>query len=168
MTGRPDDRPTASGRWRCSAGEDDAVVDYDDVPIARELPIPLSTVHSPLRERGEQAVTAPRARLEEQDTSVVRLAPEMIPSGLQRPRPTEIRRTRGVPEPPPHGAGCTGRYATHGDPAAIGGGPVHEKVIRISNGSQWCPVHTGDPRLPGRDDGPHRRSSSCDWQSGPQ
>ncbi len=35
-------------------GEDVAVVGYNDVPIAREVPIPLSTVRSPLQEKGEQ------------------------------------------------------------------------------------------------------------------
>ncbi|WP_100498073.1 LacI family DNA-binding transcriptional regulator [Geodermatophilus chilensis] len=72
-------------------GEDVAVVGYNDVPIARELPVPLSTVRSPLREMGEQAVAALCARLDGQDIGVVRLAPEMI----RRASSVPVRRDQG-------------------------------------------------------------------------
>jgi LacI family transcriptional regulator len=63
---------------RLHVGEDVAVVGFNDVPIARELPVPLSTVRSPLREMGALAVTSLIDRLEGRPIEAARLQPEMI------------------------------------------------------------------------------------------
>jgi len=82
-------------------GEDVAVVGYNDVSVARELPVPLSTVRSPLRAMGEQAVTALIARLEGQQVEAVRLPPEMIRRASsvpahRRQTPTQTERVMGA------------------------------------------------------------------------
>ncbi len=59
-------------------GEDVAVVGFNDVSIAPELPIPLSTVRSPLRDMGARAVTSLIDRVEGRTVDVVRLRPELI------------------------------------------------------------------------------------------
>ena len=38
-----------------TAGRDVAVVGYNDIAIARDLPIPLTSVHAPLRRMGGTA-----------------------------------------------------------------------------------------------------------------
>ena len=63
---------------RLRVGEDVAVVGFNDVPIAKELPVPLSTVRSPLREMGALAVTSLIDRLGGRPTGSARLQPKMI------------------------------------------------------------------------------------------
>jgi LacI family transcriptional regulator len=60
------------------AGEDIAVVGFNDVSIAGELPVPLTTVRSPLREMGARAVAALVARVNGEPVQPVRLAPELV------------------------------------------------------------------------------------------
>lgn len=42
-----------AGLW---VGEDVSVVGFNDVPLARDLPLPLTTVRSPMHEMGQRAV----------------------------------------------------------------------------------------------------------------
>jgi LacI family transcriptional regulator len=60
-------------------GTDIAVVGYNDVSVAAELPIPLTTVRSPMREMGRLAVELLIRRFEGDDVSSVRLSPILIP-----------------------------------------------------------------------------------------
>ena len=60
------------------AGHDVAVVGYNDVNIAAELPIPLTSVRSPLRTMGARAVTMLVERLEGRSVTSLRLAPQLI------------------------------------------------------------------------------------------
>jgi LacI family transcriptional regulator len=59
-------------------GRDVAVVGFNDVPIAGELPVPLSTVRSPLRAMGALAVASLIDRLDGKPGKVVRLRPELV------------------------------------------------------------------------------------------
>jgi len=60
------------------AGHDVAVVGYNDVSIAAELPTALTSVRSPLRTMGARAVTMPVERLEGRSVTSVLLAPQLI------------------------------------------------------------------------------------------
>ena len=59
------------------AGKDLALVGYNDVPLAAELPIPLSSVRAPLHEVGELAVRAMLDLLGGRTAESVRLAPSL-------------------------------------------------------------------------------------------
>jgi LacI family transcriptional regulator len=59
-------------------GQDVAVVGFNDVPIANELPIPLTTVRSPMRDMGALAVTMLIDRVAGQSIQPVRLPPVLL------------------------------------------------------------------------------------------
>ncbi len=59
-------------------GHDVAVVGFNDVDIAAELPVPLTSLRSPLRTMGARAATTLIARVEGQPVTSVRLAPQLI------------------------------------------------------------------------------------------
>jgi len=59
-------------------GRDIALVGYNDVALVAELPVPLTTVRSPMREMGHQAVQLLKRRLDDHDVESVRLAPKLI------------------------------------------------------------------------------------------
>jgi LacI family transcriptional regulator len=60
------------------AGEDVAVVGYNDTPLARHLPTPLTSVRSPMREMGRAAVHLLHRRLAGQRVASVRLPPRLV------------------------------------------------------------------------------------------
>ena len=59
-------------------GEEIAVVGYNDVPLAAELPLPLTTVRSPMHRMGYRAVELLMERLEDRSVESERLAPELV------------------------------------------------------------------------------------------
>jgi LacI family transcriptional regulator len=59
-------------------GTDVAVVGYNDVALASHLPVPLTTVRSPLKQMGEQAVALLLALLEGREPESIRLETELI------------------------------------------------------------------------------------------
>lgn len=61
-----------------SIGSDVAVVGYNDVALASHLPVPLTTVRSPLKQMGEQAVALLLALLEGREPQSIRLETELI------------------------------------------------------------------------------------------
>lgn len=68
------------------AGHDVAVVGYNDVSIAAELPTALTSVRSPLRTMGAKAVTMLVERLVGRSVTSVRLAPQLIVRASSDPR----------------------------------------------------------------------------------
>ncbi|MFC7327415.1 LacI family DNA-binding transcriptional regulator [Marinactinospora rubrisoli] len=58
-------------------GDDVAVIGFDDVPFAAELPVPLTTVRSPMREMGRRAAAALAALVDGERVQPVRLRPEL-------------------------------------------------------------------------------------------
>ncbi|MES9539547.1 MULTISPECIES: LacI family DNA-binding transcriptional regulator [unclassified Actinomadura] len=61
-----------------TVGRDLALVGYNDIAIARDLPIPLSSVHTPLREMGEMAARSLIAMLEGETSESTMLRPELV------------------------------------------------------------------------------------------
>jgi len=59
-------------------GEEIAVVGFNDVPLAAELPIPLTTVRSPMHRMGYRAVELLMQRLDGKPVRSERLAPELV------------------------------------------------------------------------------------------
>jgi LacI family transcriptional regulator len=59
-------------------GEDVAVVGYNDIGIARELPVPLTSVRSEYPEMGRVATRMLASRLAGEDVSSVRLPPRLV------------------------------------------------------------------------------------------
>lgn len=59
-------------------GSDVAVVGYNDVSIAAELPVPLTTVRSPMVEMGRQGMARLLARAAGTPVRSVRLRPELV------------------------------------------------------------------------------------------
>ncbi len=63
-------------------GHDVAVVGYNDISIAPELPTPLTTIRSPLREMGARAaealLTRLKSRVEQRASEQIRLAPQLV------------------------------------------------------------------------------------------
>lgn len=59
-------------------GRDIALVGYNDVPLAAELPVPLTTVRSPMFQMGHAAVHLLKKRLDGQEVESVRLAPTLV------------------------------------------------------------------------------------------
>lgn len=59
-------------------GEEIAVVGYNDVPLAAELPIPLTTIRSPMHQMGYRAVELLMQRLDGKSAESERLAPELV------------------------------------------------------------------------------------------
>lgn len=60
------------------AGEDVAVVGFNDTPLARHLPVPLTSVRSPMKEMGSQSVLLLHRLLAGEDVTSVLLAPELV------------------------------------------------------------------------------------------
>lgn len=63
---------------RLVPGEDVAVVGFNDVPVAADLPIPLTTVRSPMHEMGRRAAHLLAARLAGHEVSSQRLEPVLV------------------------------------------------------------------------------------------
>ncbi len=63
---------------RLRVGVDVAVVGYNDVPIAAELPIGLTTIRSPMHEMGERAVHLLMRRLAGEPVTSERLTPALV------------------------------------------------------------------------------------------
>jgi LacI family transcriptional regulator len=59
-------------------GEEIAVVGFNDVPLAAELPIPLTTVRSPMHQMGYRAVELLMQRLDGKAVESERLPPELV------------------------------------------------------------------------------------------
>lgn len=60
-----------------TAGRDVAVLGYNDIPLAAELPLPLSSIRSPLHEMGREAMALLVAALGGADVSSVALPPTL-------------------------------------------------------------------------------------------
>lgn len=60
------------------AGRDIALVGFNDIPLAAELPVPLTSVHSELNLMGRGAVDLLVARLGGRPTESVRLSPRLV------------------------------------------------------------------------------------------
>lgn len=61
-----------------TVGRDLALVGYNDIAIAQDLPVPLSSVHTPLREMGEAAARLLIAMLDGNTSESVTLQPELV------------------------------------------------------------------------------------------
>jgi LacI family transcriptional regulator len=61
-----------------TAGKDVAIVGFNDVSIAKALPIPLTTVRSPMSEMGKQSLEMMLARINGQDVHARTLEPQLI------------------------------------------------------------------------------------------
>ncbi len=59
-------------------GEEIAVVGYNDVPLAAELPIPLTTIRSPMHQMGYRAFELLMRRLDGRPVESERLTPELV------------------------------------------------------------------------------------------
>ncbi len=59
-------------------GQDVAVVGFNDVPVAAHLPVPLTTVRSPMHEMGRRAALLLTERLAGRETPSERLTPQLI------------------------------------------------------------------------------------------
>jgi LacI family transcriptional regulator len=71
-------------------GTDVAVVGYNDIPLAADLPVPLTSVHSPMFEMGSAALALLLDRIQGLPTRSRRLRPELVAraSTLGDPVPT--------------------------------------------------------------------------------
>ena len=67
-------------------GRDVALVGYNDVPLAAQLPLPMTTVRSPMREMGSGAVEMLLQRMDGQDVEPVLLEPELMVRDSTQPR----------------------------------------------------------------------------------
>jgi LacI family transcriptional regulator len=67
------------------AGTDVSVIGYNDVPLAAELPVALSTVRSPMHEMGRRGLTLLLDRLEGRPVRSERLAPTLVPRSSTGP-----------------------------------------------------------------------------------
>jgi LacI family transcriptional regulator len=68
-------------------GEDVSVVGYNDVSIAADLPVSLTTVRSPMREMGRAAAAAVIKLIEGGTARSRRLAPTLVERASSRPAP---------------------------------------------------------------------------------
>lgn len=59
-------------------GIDIGLVGYNDVPVVSELPVPLTTIRSPMREMGALALELLMKRLDDREVESVLLPPELI------------------------------------------------------------------------------------------
>lgn len=69
-------------------GHDVALVGYNDVPLAAQLPVPMTTVRSPMREMGYGAVEMLLRRMDGQHVEPVLLEPELFVRESSQPRAT--------------------------------------------------------------------------------
>lgn len=58
--------------------EDVAVVGYNDTPLSAELPIPLTTIHSPMHEIGRAGLNLLLSMIKGEPVESVRLAPKLV------------------------------------------------------------------------------------------
>ncbi|MRH87921.1 substrate-binding domain-containing protein [Nocardia sp. SYP-A9097] len=68
-------------------GRDISVLGYNDIPISRELTIPLSTVGCPVREMGARAAETMLALVHRLPVSSVALQPTLVPRATTAPPP---------------------------------------------------------------------------------
>jgi LacI family transcriptional regulator len=66
-------------------GYDVSIVGFNDVPLARELPVPLTTVQSPMHEMGERSVHLLMQLLRGEAVEPERLAPTLQPRESTQP-----------------------------------------------------------------------------------
>ncbi|WP_028849479.1 LacI family DNA-binding transcriptional regulator [Thermocrispum municipale] len=66
-------------------GEDVAVAGFNDIPLAAELPLPLTSVRSPMHEMGKRALEVLVAILGGQEPRSERLAPKLVVRASTRP-----------------------------------------------------------------------------------
>jgi LacI family transcriptional regulator len=59
-------------------GADVAVVGYNDIPVAADMPVPLTTVHSPMFDMGRQAMDLLLQRVQEEPVRSKRLRPHLV------------------------------------------------------------------------------------------
>ncbi|MDT4860326.1 Periplasmic binding protein-like domain protein [compost metagenome] len=59
-------------------GHDIAIVGFNDTPLAAQLPIPLSSIRSPMREMGYQAMELLLQKINGRMVSSVRLEPTLF------------------------------------------------------------------------------------------
>jgi LacI family transcriptional regulator len=71
-------------------GRDLAPVGYNDTPLAAELPVPLTSIHSPVAEAGSPGRRPADTRIAGQDVQSETLTPRLV-----------VRECTGVPVPPP-------------------------------------------------------------------
>ncbi|ASR38480.1 LacI family transcriptional regulator [Prauserella marina] len=60
------------------AGEDIAVAGFNDTPLAAELPVPLTTVRSPMREMGRRGLALLAGMMREEEAQSQRLLPQLV------------------------------------------------------------------------------------------
>jgi len=68
------------------AGADVAVVGFNDTPLAAELPLPLTTVRSPMLEMGRRGLRMLVRLLEGEAVESERLRPELVVRASSAPR----------------------------------------------------------------------------------
>ncbi|MEU3272608.1 substrate-binding domain-containing protein [Saccharomonospora sp. NPDC006951] len=59
-------------------GEDIAVAGFNDTPLAAELPVPLTTVRSPMREMGRRGLALLAGMMREEQAQSQRLRPQLV------------------------------------------------------------------------------------------
>ncbi len=64
-----------------------AVVGYNDIPVAAEIPVPLTTIHSPMFDMGRQAMALLLRRLQGEEVRSERLRPRLVVRASTLPRP---------------------------------------------------------------------------------
>ena len=80
-------------------GEDVAVVGYNDIPIAADLPVPLTSVHAPMFEMGSEALALLLDRVQGRPVRSRRLRPELV--AAPRHSATTPRQAPTAPEHDP-------------------------------------------------------------------
>jgi LacI family transcriptional regulator len=58
-------------------GEDVAVVGYNDVELAAQLPVPLTTIHSPLGKIGELSFSTLLSRMQGEEVHSIKISPQL-------------------------------------------------------------------------------------------
>ncbi|MFJ6122265.1 substrate-binding domain-containing protein [Streptomyces sp. NPDC092129] len=59
-------------------GADVAVIGYNDIPVAADMPVPPTTVHSPMFDMGCQAMDLLLHRVKEEPVRSKRLRPHLV------------------------------------------------------------------------------------------
>ena len=107
-------------------GEDVAVVGYNDIPIAADLPVPLTSVHAPMFEMGSEALD-PAARPGAGAAGASRGA---CGPSFDRPRRRSATTPRHAPTAPEH------------DPDTF---LVPARISSAHRGARQSPHHTREP-----------------------